>query len=711
MVLGFATSIWIQLVVAGIAAGAIYSLAGMGVVLTYRATGVFNFAYGAIAVLVAYVVWQLNAQWHVPLGVAAPLGVLIVGPTVGLALERFVFRPLERRGASQAERLVAILAVFLLLLGLMYAIWTGLVRQNAPDIVSNRALSLGAGVRIGEDQLTVVVLVAAISVLVWLMFGRTRLGLEIRAVVDRRELSELAAIDSNRVSATAWAIGCGFAGLTGVLLAPLFYLDPFHLTLLVVFETFSVAVVARLVSMPAAAVTGIALGVASSLLTHFNPRIVPVAHWHLPTWITYVVGQMEQNLSAVLLVVALVVLRRLDESESSTTVARAVTRVGLVASGMGARARAARTPLMLGSVAAAVALVLPWLLTTGTMGEGQVMLALVVVFTSIVCITGFCGYITLGQAGFAGIGAFVTSEAATTAHVPVIFAMLLGGVAAMVLGVLTGFPVLNRRGLLLGLMTLAMGLLVYSLVFTDDLVVGGGSVAVSRPSLFGWSFDGEHAFYYFELVWVALMLLLARNLRRGRLGRILGAMRDSETAARAVGVDLRRYKLFIFAVSAFIAGIGGALLAEQTRLFNGLYYDPLQTSLTWFVVVVVAGVGSLSGAVIGAVLYEMLNVVLHKFGVSDIVFALLALLLYSGVIPGRSLVGLARRVAQMGAVPKPALRALARAQQAQSRRAPVAGSPSAAAGTPRPQPSEFARRLLAAAPRRERVGAERGGGE
>ncbi|HET6811660.1 MAG TPA: ABC transporter permease [Acidimicrobiales bacterium] len=710
MVLGFATSVWLQLVVAGIAAGAIYSLAGMGVVLTYRATGVFNFAYGAIAVLVAYVVWQLNAQWHVPLGIAAPLGVIVVGPGLGLLIERFVFRPLERRGASQAERLVAILAVFLLLLGLMYAVWTGLVRQNAPDIVSNRALNLGAGIRIGEDQLTVVFLVAAISVLVWLMFGRTRLGLEIRAVVDRRELSELAAINSNRVSAMAWAIGCGFAGLTGVLLAPLFYLDPFHLTLLVIFETFSVAVVARLVSMPAAAVTGIALGVASSLLTHFNPRVVPVAHWHLPTWITYVVGQIEQNLSAVLLLVALVVLRHLDESESATTVARAVTRVGLVASGLGGRARAARRPILIGAAAAVGALVLPWLLTVGTIGYGQVMLALIVVFTSIVCITGFCGYITLGQAGFAGIGAFVAAEAASAAHVPVILAMLLAGLAAMVLGVLTGFPVLNRRGLLLGLMTLSMSLLVYSLVFTDDLVVGGGSIALSRPSLFGWSFDGDHAFYYFELVWVAVMLLLARNLRRGRLGRILAAMRDSETAARAVGVDLRRYKLFIFAVSAFIAGIGGAMIAEQTRLFNGLYFDPLQTSLTWFVVVVVAGVGSLGGAVVGAVLYEMLQAALHKFGVSDILFAVLALLLYSGVIPGRSLTGLARRVAEIGAVPKTALRALARAQRAQSRRPTAPGTAAAASGVPQPQPSEFARRLMAGAPRRERVGAGRGGG-
>jgi len=656
VVLAFAGSLWLQLIVAGAAAGAIYALAGMGVVVTYRATGVFNFAYGAVAVLVAYVIWQLNAQWHVPIGLAAPIAVLVVGPGLGLLLERFVFRPLERRGASQAERLVAVIGVFLLLEGLMYAIWTGQVRENAPDLVSNHALDLGSGVRIGEDQLTVVLVVAVISVLLWLMFRRSRIGLDLRAVVDRRELSQLAAIDANRVSAFAWALGCGFAGLTGVLVAPLFYLDPYHLTLLVVFETFSVAVVARLASLPVAAATGVGLGVASSLLTHFDPRVVPGFGFHLPTWVTYLFGQLEQNLSAVVLLVALVVLRRLDEGGSTNG------RGGLISAGMGGGTRLRRTPAVLAGLAVLAALALPWALGTATIGDGQTMLAVLIVFISIVCITGFCGYISLGQAGFAGVSAFVAADAATKFHVPVVFAMLLGGLAAMVMGLLTGYPVLNRRGLLLGLMTLAMGLLSYNLIFTDNLVVGSGTIAMARPSLFGLSLAGDHAFYYFELVWVGLMLGLARNLRRGRLGRILAAMRDSETAARSIGIDLRRYKLFIFSISAFIAGIGGALLAEQAQLFSGLYFDPLNTSLLWFLVVVVAGVGSLAGSVVGAVLFVMLSVVVKQSGVSDIVFAILALAI--GSLPGGSLVGVARHFWRIDVVPKPALRAMAAAQRA-----------------------------------------------
>lgn len=696
MVLAFATTLWVQLVVAGIATGAIYALAGMGVVLTYRATGVFNFAYGSIAVLVAYVVWQLNQQWHLPIALAAIIGLLGVGPGVGLLLERLVFRPLEQRGASQTERLVAIVGVFLLTLGVIYAIWTGEVRENAPNLVSQHVLDFGLGVRLSEDQLAVVIGVVVISLLLRLLFRRTRLGLELRAVVDRRELSELAAIDANRVSGLAWAIGCGFAGLTGVLLAPLFGLDPAELTLLVVFDAFSVAVVAQLTSLPIAAGAGIGLGVATSLLTHFDPRIVPLVHSHLPGWFQSLVGQIEQNIAAVILLIALVVMRRLDESST------APARVGLVASGMGRSGRLSRTTLTTGALTVAGFLVLPWLLGPGTIGDGQTMLALLIIFISIVCITGFCGYITLGQAAFAGVGAFAAADCATDLHLPVIVAMLIGGVAAGLLGLATGYPVLNRRGLLLGLITLAVSLLAYNLIFTDNLVVGSGSIALPRPGLFGLSLDGDHAFYYFELVWVGLMLLLARNLRQGRLGRILAAMRDSETAARSIGVDLRRYKLFIFSASSFIAGIGGALLEEQARLFSGLSFDPLNTSLLWFLVVVVAGVDSLAGAVLGAVLFVMLSVVINQYGLSDIIFAVLAL--FIGSLPGGSLTGVVRSAWGPNRAPRWALLGLAEAHRHQARLARRAGlhavlAPGSVTSTPDnlPRPSELALGLMRAA--------------
>src|SRR2546421_8263593 len=304
---------WLQVILAGIATGCIYSLAGMGVVLTYKATGIFNFAHGAIAMIVAYVLWQMNHQWHLSIGVAAPLALLVVGPAIGLLLERLVFRPLQRKRASTSEKLVATLGVFLICLGAAYAIWTGTTREG-PHIIPSRAIDLTNDLYMGIDQLVEVVLVGVVSVGLWLMFRFTHIGTEIRAVVDRRELSELSAVNADRVSAMAWAMGTGLAGLTGVLLAQRAGgLDPFHLTLIVI-ESFSIVVVARLVSLPIAVAAGVLLlGVGQSLLTQFNPRIVPIAHWHVPSWITRAIGELKPNLSVVILFGALVFFRTLDE--------------------------------------------------------------------------------------------------------------------------------------------------------------------------------------------------------------------------------------------------------------------------------------------------------------------------------------------------------------------------------------------------------------
>lgn len=625
---------YVQVLITGVALGCIYALAGMGLVLTYKATGVFNFAHGAIAMIVAYAMWQTRTGWHWPLPVAAAFSLLVVGPGIGLLLERVVFRPLQQRGATTSERLVATLGVFLVCLGVAFTIWTGKIRQE-PRLFSNRALGLPGGLTIGVDQLAVVVLVALISLGLYLVFRLTYVGIQIRAVVDRRELAEMASINANRVAGLSWAMGCGLAGLTGVLLAAQEGLDPSHLTLLVI-ETFSIAVVARLTSLPVAVGAGVlVLGIGNALLAQYDPSLVPLLHVHVPSAVVTSINSLKPYVSVVLLFGALLVLRNLDEP-ADAAVGR---RSGLVSSAVGAGGRRRRSTLVAVLAVAVAGLVLPFFLSDITIARGQTTLALIVVFISIVCITGFCGYITLGQAGFAGFGAFVTARFTVALHVPVIPAMLLGGLGAMALGVLTGYPALKRRGLFLGLTSLGMGLLVYDFVFSNDAFKARG-LAASRPGIFGISLQGDHAFYWFELVWVGLMVLLARNLRSGRLGRILAAMRDSEVAAQSVGINLRRFKLTVFAISAFIAGIGGSLLAQQSQVFDSGTFYPI-TSLLWFTVVIVAGVSSIEGAIVGGVVYELLDIVFPGHNTSTLIIALGAL--FIGYLPGGSLVGLGRQ--------------------------------------------------------------------
>ncbi|MDT7550253.1 MAG: branched-chain amino acid transport system permease protein livM [Actinomycetota bacterium] len=603
--------VYLQLALAGVASGSIAALSGLGLVLTYRATGVFNFAHGAVAMFVAYLLWQTNIAWGWPLVVAAPLVLLVGGPGIGLILERFVFRPLETKGASTSEKLVATLGVFVVLVGLAQTIWGPVHKSDSPNLFPQTSIHLTPDLRIGANQLAqlVIVLVSAGALLA--VFRFTHLGTQFRAVVDRRQLADLTAVNANRVASLAWAMGCGFAGLSGVLLAPQLELDPFRLTLLVI-DTFGVAVVARLTSMPLAVLAGITLGVLQSLSVRWTP---PAPF-----------DSLKPNLLVVTLLVFLLLYRTLNE-RSSDGPGR-----GLVASGVGGdRSLAGR--LLVVAPLAVLALLVPVALSGQDLSSAALVVALAVVFLSITAVTGFTGNITLGQAGFAGLGALLTSRMDTgqlplMPRLPVLPAMIVASLLVGLLGAVTGYSALRRRGLFLGLTTLAVGLVVYRFVFESPYFAS--RVIIDRPNLFGISLDGDRAFYWFSLVCLGACLLIVDRLRRGRLGRVLAAMRDSETGARSVGLDLRRYKLAIFSLSAAIAAFGGSLVAQQQHAFDPLQFDPFH-SLFWFTAVLVAGASYLSGTMVAAAIFVVLDVVLGP-GASTLVIGILAL--FMSRLPG-----------------------------------------------------------------------------
>jgi len=654
---------WAQLVLTGAAQGAVLALAGMGVVLTYRATGVFNFAHASIGVFVAYALFQLNREWGIPVGVAAPLALLVVGPAVGVVLERLVFRPLSRAGATTTEKLVATLGVFVMLTGLVFAVWTGTVRPGV-KLFSPRSFEIVEGLRLGYEHLGIMIMVTAISAGLWALFRHTHLGTEIRAVVDRPDLAALAGVNVNRTSALAWAMGTGLAGLAGVLLSST-TLNPIFLNLVLI-ETFSLAVVARLTSLPLAVAAGVLLlGVGQALLsqaTIFGGDGVLGGGF----------DALKPNLSVVILFAALLLYTRLD------VVGEAAERIQRIA------VRPAASPRRGAFTGIAIGLgllLLPAALDANGLDRAHTFLALTIIFASIVAVTGFSGQITLGQAGYAGLGAWAAARMAGAWGIPTVLAMVLGALVALVAGVLTGWPALRRRGLFLALTTLAFGLLIFRFVLQNKaFAAGADALQVTRPSLFGWELRGPVAFYYFELVWVGLMLLVARNVRTGRLGRALGAMRDSEPGARSVGIDLRAYKVFIFGISAFMAGIGGALLTQKSEVFGSESFFPLE-SLFWFAVVVVAGVNSIVGAVIGAFIWVMLSVVLETEGLSELVIGAGAILL--GRLPGGNLVGMLRVTGER--ITAAAVRAVNDARRRQR-----------AGLEPRPVyvPSDFARHVL-----------------
>jgi branched-chain amino acid transport system permease protein len=682
-----------QQVVAGLSTGAIAALAGTGLVVAYRTTGVFNFAFAGIATISAFVMYEFTSKRSMPVALGLVIVVLVIAPAIGALMDLVVFRALERRSAGTAEKLVANLGVLIFLLGIGGVIYGEVTYQPQNVFSANQAFQIGSGNNAVSVSWTVVgnvgLIVGAAGALI-LLFRYTRLGRQIRAVVDRRTLAELNVVNANLISTFSWAVGAAFAGLAGVLDAPVVGLQNGILALQVL-QIIVVAVIAKLRNIGAAVAAGLGLGVVQALAS----ILVAPSYPSWLSWLPSLNSSIQTQIPAIALLVFLLVYRTLDESGSGSS--------GVVTVSF-SRRRTATNPATTAWVwlgTAVVVLGVPALLSGTNLATAQEVVAYAVAFLSIVAITGYSGHIMLGAAAFGGIGAYVTERliagrlpfptTASIPHVPLLLAMLIGGLVVIPLGILIGYPALRRRGLILGLITLAFAVIVNAFVFQGaSWQEGQQSRNVSRPNLFGWHLTGDKTFLYFELVVLGLILLLVRNLRSGALGRILGAMRDSERGAVTVGISLRRYKLLVFGAAAFIAAIGGSLLAQQQGTFNFAEdgpYAPL-SGLFWFGAVVVFGLSYRYSAILAAVLYVVVDVVSGNDQASLVAIGVIAL--FIGYMPG-GIIGSVLRFFRGDGIDdiSPAQRSLAAyaLRQQQKAKAPPPGSDL--------QPSAFAERVLA----------------
>ncbi|GLW46249.1 hypothetical protein Stsp02_19110 [Streptomyces sp. NBRC 14336] len=583
------SSLTYDLTLAGLSVGSAAALTGIGLVVTYRATGVLNFAHGAIAMVCAYTLRQCVVEWGWPLWAGAALTLLVLAPAIGMVLERFVFRPLSVLGSDPAQTLVASIGVFVLLVGGAALLWGQGARDDAPELLTDAD---------PWGQLAVVLVLAAVvgAVVRW-----TRLGRELRAVVDDRQLAVLGGIDADRVAAAGWAFGSFTAGLTGVLLAPYVRLDPYGLPLLVM-EVVAVAVAARMRSLPVAVLVALGIGVAQSQLTRLHP-----SGWREP---------LLQAVGANLFVVALLV--------AALALPRVGTRDALP------RTATARVPTPQGAWTVAVVLFLLPLGFAGSDLHTSVQVpALAVVLLSLVVVTGRGGQISLGQAAYAGLGALFTALLAAgrfpgLPRLPELAALAVAVLLVAPLGLLTGWPAITRRGLALALATFAVGVGVSRFVFAQPYATAG--LSLGRPS----GFEGDRAYYVLELALLATALLATWYLRRGRMGRALAAMRDHEAGAAASGVRVPSLKLLAFVSGAALAALGGGMLGMGLRAFDPAAYDPVR-GLLWFAAIMVLGADSTLGALAAAALLVGLDAG-TRGGVAAALIGLLAVLI--GRFPG-----------------------------------------------------------------------------
>ena len=248
----------------------------------------------------------------------------------------------------------------------------------------------------------------------------------------------------------------------------------------------------------------------------------------------------------------------------------------------------------------AVMLAAPWLFSEYWLAQLTFVLIYAVVGLGLMLLSGFTGLFSLGHAAFLGVGAY--AQAALTHHgVPAPIALIGAGVIAALVGVIVGLPALRVKGIYLAIATLAFGFIVEEVFARWESVTGGNAgIHLSAPDVFGFKLDDDVSFYFACLLVTVLATLAILNLLRAPTGRAFVAIRDSEVSAQSMGIHLARYKTLSFAISAALAGVGGALYAHKLQFISPDQFNIIQ-SIDLLLMVVIGGLGSVHGAFLGAI--------------------------------------------------------------------------------------------------------------
>jgi branched-chain amino acid transport system permease protein len=242
-------------------------------------------------------------------------------------------------------------------------------------------------------------------------------------------------------------------------------------------------------------------------------------------------------------------------------------------------------------------------------------------------LTGCSGQVSLGHAGFYAIGAYTSALLIITLKIPFWFSMPLGGVSAALVGFAIGIPALRLTGFYLALVTLGFNEIVHLVsVHWDGLTQGTRGLMLPKVSIGPYDFGSDYSFYYIILFITLFLLWVARNLMRTKTGRALIAIRESEIACQCIGMNIAKYKVVAFALSAFYAGVAGGIYGSWVSYISPDNFGLIESFL-YIMMVIIGGMGSLIGSVIGAILFTFLPELLRSFeDVQDVIYGFLLLI-------------------------------------------------------------------------------------
>ena len=565
--------------VVGVVTGAIYAVAASGLVVTYTTSGIFNFAHGAIGMFGAFAYWELRVNQHLPAPVALFLVLVIGAPLVGAVLERVFMRGLY--GKPTGVAIVVTVALMVAGLQLSETIWpSSATLRRLPEFFAGNDVSI-FDLRVSYHKLIVLATAAAIAGGLRFLLFHTRAGVTMRAVVDNKDLAGMNGVIPERVAQLSWAIGASLAALAGILIAPQLSMNHLLLTLLVV-NGFAAAMLGRLKNLPLTFVGALILGLAQAYIIGYGGS-VEIGSFRLI--------QTNGIVPTVFLLLILIFLPQVK------------IPAGRLVGAAPPRVPSRRASVIWGAVFIAVMWTLSTVLSEFWLFNFSLALVLGIAMLSLVLLSGFAGQISLMQMTFVGIGAVTASR---ITHTGSISGVIAAGVIAAAFGAVVALPALRLQELYLALTTVAVAI-VGDWAFSQSWAFGGtgGALTSERLHLPGLRFRSEESQLVLAAIAFVLFAMLVMTIRRGAYGRRLAALRDSPVAASMLGMNLVAAKTTVFALSAGIAGVAGALFAGLRVSISPNDYNKVQ-SLGLFLVASFGGITTVVGALFGGAFLALL---------------------------------------------------------------------------------------------------------
>ena len=590
----------ISYLVLGISRGLIIGLLALGLVLIYKGTRILNLAQPFFGLLAAFLCWWFTAEASfLPFtemsrprfAVAAVLALVLVGLN-GWSLERSLFRKLRR-----APRLVTLVASIAIAQGTL-GIVTLLFNRNAdqaeqlriiPTVIRTNFVIGDLGVTGGDIQ--AFILIPLITVAAAVFFRVTRFGVAVRAAAENGESARLLGISVDRVAVFTWVAGSVLAGIAGILLsAQQGGLNTTTLSVGFLVRALAAALIGGLTSLPGALIGGLIVGVFESVIAGYFPQTI---------------GLPETVFFAAVILVLIFRPNGLFGTREETE-----DKVAFVPAAKELPPRLRSSPfvpvLRHGSLLTVLAFAVAISLVTGSRTNGILVNVVVyaMVAVSLTVLMGYTGVISLGHWALVGVGAFATANLFTKYHVPFAVTVPLVVLIGMWLSVLLGLPALRIKGLYLAIVTLAFGYAAELYLFkSDQLAQGQTGITIVPPKIGPVDLDdpSNRPLFLTGIVLLLGCIWVARNLATSGTGRSFFALRENEKAAATLGVGLTQAKLVAFAISGGIAALAGVLHSLSIGNVNAVEY-PAFTSIVLVSMVMIGGLGSLIGPILGAFL-------------------------------------------------------------------------------------------------------------